>query len=140
QGHVRVVPNAALGRTAVDVVLHAVAREHPKVAVVELHRERAGELALHLSQHLAEPWLEPDELGGLVELGLRGAPLVGLDHRFQLGIHISTDDRGYSASGSQITLMPAGTRALRARSSAGRICSAGRPAGRSLRAPPPPGH
>ncbi len=88
EGHVRVVPDASFGRAAVDVVLHAVAREHPNVPVVELHRERAGELALDLAEHLAEPRLELDQLGGLVELGLRGAPLVGLDHRFQLsGAH-----------------------------------------------------
>ncbi len=128
------VADAALGRAAVDVVLHPVAREHPQVTVVELHREIAGELALDLAQHLAEPRLEPDQLGGFVELGLCGAPFVGFDDGFQLGgAHINTDDRGYSASGSQITLMQAGTPAMKARSSAGRICS-----GRSTIWPKPP--
>src|SRR5579859_5480227 len=133
QGDVGVIADAALGRTAVDVVLHSIAREHPDAVVVHAHRERAGELALDLAQHLAEPGLELDDLRGLVELRLRGAPFVGLDHRFECRAHSRTDDRGYSALGSQITLTQAGTPALKARSSAGRMSW-----GRSTNSPWPP--
>src|SRR5205807_9720822 len=121
---VGVVANAALGGSAVDVVLHAVTRENACVAVVELDRKVTGELALNLAQDLAKPRLQLDQPGRLVELRLGGAPFVRLDTGFQLdGAHISTDDRGYSAVGSQITLTQAGRPDLTARSSAGRIWS-----------------
>src|SRR4029077_3538699 len=123
-----------LGRSAVDVVLHPVAGEHPGVSRVHLHGERARELSLDLAQDLPQPGLQLDDLGGLVKLRLGGPPLVCFDNRFQLGsAHISTDDRGYSAVGSQITLMQAGTPALKARSSAGRMSP-----GRSTSSPYPP--
>jgi hypothetical protein len=44
-----VVADAPLGRASVDVVLDAVAREDPRVPVVELDREMARELALDLA-------------------------------------------------------------------------------------------
>src|SRR5438034_2730452 len=62
------------------------------------------------------------------------APPLCFDDGLELcGAHISTDDRGYSASGSQITLMHAGSPDLNARSSAGRISD-----GRSTNSPYPP--
>ena len=53
QGDVGVVADAALGRAAADVVLHAVAGEDLHRAVVHAHREVDGELALGLAQNLA---------------------------------------------------------------------------------------
>src|SRR5207237_3929012 len=103
-------------RAAVDVVLHAVAGEDPRVPVIELDWEVTCELPLDLAQDLSQPGLEPYDLRRLVELRLRGAPFIRLDGGFQLeAAHISTDDRGYSASGSQITLMHSSTPALNAR-------------------------
>src|SRR5581483_2906222 len=133
QRHVRVVADAALGRAAVDVVLDAIAGEHPDARVVEPHRERARELALHLAQDLSQPRLELDDLGGLVELGLGCPPLVGFYDRLGWCAHIRTDDRGYSAAGSQITLRHAGRPLRNARSSAGRMSP-----GRSTISPYPP--
>src|SRR5216683_3139317 len=134
QGDVWVVADAPLRRPAIDVVLHAIAREHAQVVVVHLDGEVAGELALDLAQHLAQPRLELDDLGRGVELRLGGAPFVGLDDRVQLCCaHINTDDRGYSAFGSQITLMQAGRPEAKARSRTGRIWS-----GRSTISPYPP--
>jgi hypothetical protein len=64
-------------------------------------------------------WRPP---GRLIELGLGGAPFIRFNRVFQLGgAHINTDDRGYSAEGSQITLMHAGSPDLNARSRAGLI-------------------
>ena len=123
QRDVGVVANAALGGSAVDVVLHAVTREDACVAVVELDRKVTGELALNLAQDLAKPRLQLDQPCGLIELRLCSAPLVSFNRRLQLDGHISTDDRGYSAAGSQITLTHAGRPDLTARSSAGRIWS-----------------
>ena len=76
---VRVVADASFGGSAVDVVLHPITGEHARMAVVELDREMAGELALHFAKNVPQPWLEPDQLRGLVELRLRGAPFVRLD-------------------------------------------------------------
>src|SRR5713226_3533658 len=130
QGDVGVVADAALRWPPVDVVLHAIAGEDAVRAVVHLH----GEVACELAQDLAQPRLEPDQLGRGVELRLRSPPLIRLNDRVQLGrAHINTDDRGYSASGSQITLIHAGTPEAKARSSAGRIWS-----GRSTISPYPP--
>ena len=83
---VGVVANATLGRTAVDVVLHAVAGEDAQVTVVHLHGEVARELALDLAQHLAQPRFELDDFGRRVELRLSGAPFVG----FYDGLQLST--------------------------------------------------
>src|SRR5262249_37610133 len=114
QRHVGVVADAALGRPAVDVVLDAVPGEHLDPAVVHLDREVAGELALPLAQDLPQLGLQADDLRGLVELALRRAPFAGLVAEIQGGrqlfaAHIRTEERGYSAAGSQITLTQAGT-------------------------------
>ncbi len=128
------VADAPLRGPAIDVVLHAVAGEHAQLVVVHLHGEIARELALHLAQHLAQPRLELDDLGGGVELGLGGTPLVRLDDRVKFGgAHSNTDDRGYAARGSQITFTQAGKPEANARSSAGRTWS-----GRSTISPYPP--
>src|SRR5205085_4467687 len=89
QRDVWVIADPTLRRSAVYVVLDAITGEHADALVVQLHREGACELALHLAQDLAEPGLELDELRRLIELGLRGAPFVGLLHgRFQIcGAH-----------------------------------------------------
>src|SRR5712692_9396253 len=130
QRDVGMVADAAFSRPPVDVVLHAIAGEDAMRAVVHLH----GEVARELAQNLTQPRLEPDQLGRGVELRLRSTPFVRLDHRVQLCCaHINTDDRGYSASGSQITLIHAGRPEAKARSSAGRIWS-----GRSTISPYPP--
>ncbi len=62
------VADASLRRPAIDVVLDPIAGEHSQVVVVHLDGEVAGELPLHLPQHLAQPRLELDDLGRGVEL------------------------------------------------------------------------
>src|SRR5207245_851808 len=76
-------------------VLDAIAGEDAMGLVVHLHREVAGELALDLAQHLAQPRLELDDLGRGVELRLGSPPLISLDDRVQLGgAHRATKMQG----------------------------------------------
>ena len=60
---------AALGRSAGNVVLDAVALEYADRAVVALHREVHGVLAMGDSQDRGDIRLEPEMVGGCVELG-----------------------------------------------------------------------
>src|SRR5262252_4650112 len=129
QRHVRVEPDAPLGRTSGDVVLDAVAGENLDPPVVHLNREVAGELALDLAQDLAELRLQPADLRRRIELALGGAPLVGLlpnlDRRgHRLTNQIKAEERGYSAFGSQRTFTQAGTPERNARAIAGPTSSA----------------
>ena len=75
-GHVLVVAEAALGGTAAQVVLDAVAGEHLHVPVVHRHREVDGELAAGLPQDLAQAGIQVEPLGGEIELTLRHRPGV----------------------------------------------------------------
>ena len=67
----RVEAETALGRAAGHVVLDAVAREHADRAVVQLHGEVDRELALWDAQDGAQLLVQPEVLGGCVELGER---------------------------------------------------------------------
>ena len=67
----RVEADAALGRAAGVVVLHAEAAEHLHVAVVHAHRDRELVLAQREAQQLARGRVEVEDVGDLVELGLR---------------------------------------------------------------------
>ena len=70
QAHIGVVADAALGRAAGDVVLHAVAFEDLERAVVHLGGDGDDHLALRAPQHLAESRFELQVVGRLVELHL----------------------------------------------------------------------
>ena len=74
--HVLVIADAALGRAAAEVVLDPIAREDLDRAVVHLHREVDGQLALRLAQNLAQARGELEMLGGQVELALGDVPRV----------------------------------------------------------------
>ena len=71
------VAEAALGRAAREVVLHAVAVEDAERAVVHLDGEVHGKLALAGAQHLAHALVEVQALGRGVELGERRRENVG---------------------------------------------------------------
>ena len=70
------VADAALGRSAADVVLDAMAGEDLDVAVVEGDREVDGELSLRNAQDAAHAVIEVELLGGVVELRLGHGPDV----------------------------------------------------------------
>ena len=67
-----VIPEAALGRAAGDVVLDPVAGEDRDRPVVEGDREVHGPLALRQAEDRANPGVELEVVRGLVELGERG--------------------------------------------------------------------
>ena len=71
---VLVVADAALGRTAAEVVLDAIAGEDLDAAVVHLHREVDDELAPRLAEDLAQSGIEVEPLGGEIELLLGDLP------------------------------------------------------------------
>ena len=79
EADVLVVADAALGRTAAEVVLDAVAGEDLDAAVVHLHREVDDELAARLTEDLAQSGIQVQALGGEVELLLGDLP--GIDRR-----------------------------------------------------------
>src|SRR2546428_8795617 len=66
------------------------------------NREVARELPVHLTQHIAQPRLELDDLGRPVELRLGGAPLVCLYR----GLELSSAHRGVLTSGLMIADIP----------------------------------
>ena len=76
EGHVLVVADAALGRSAGEVVLDPVAGEDLDVPVVHGHREVDGQLALGHAEDVAETGVEVELVGGLVELLLGDGPDV----------------------------------------------------------------
>ena len=73
------VADAALGRTAAEVVLDPIAGEHLDRTVVHLDREVDGELTARLAKDAAEAGVEIQAVGGQVELLLRDMP--GVDRR-----------------------------------------------------------
>ena len=73
---VLVVADAALGRTAAQVVLDAVAGEDLDRPVVHVDREVAGEFAPRLAQDEPHPGVQVEPLGGEIELSLGDFPRV----------------------------------------------------------------
>ena len=71
---VLVVADAALGRPATEVVLDPVAGEDLDRSVVHVDREMDGELAAGLAQDAAHALVEPEAVGGEIELSLRDFP------------------------------------------------------------------
>ena len=76
EAHVLVVADAALGRPAPEVVLDAIAREHPDRAVVHLHGEVDRQLTAGLAQDAAHALVEVEPLGGQIELLLGDRPRI----------------------------------------------------------------
>ena len=66
--HVRVIADAALGRSERDVVLNAIAGEDFDLAVVHLHRTRDDNLPLGVGEDAPDAWLEIEDAGRAVEL------------------------------------------------------------------------
>ena len=73
---VRVIANTALGRTARDVVLHAVAGEHFDTAVVHLDRTRHDDLPFRFGEDVPDAWVEFEDPGSYLEF---------LQHRVEYG-------------------------------------------------------
>ena len=80
------VADAALGRSAAEVVLDAVAGEDLDAAVIHLHREVDDELAARLAQDLAQSRIEIEALRGQIELLLGDGPRIDRRRRL-LGGH-----------------------------------------------------
>src|SRR4029078_635588 len=76
EGHVLVVADTALGRAAAEVVLDSIAGEALDAAVVHVDREVNGELATGLAQDAAHALVQPEALGGEIELLLRDRPRI----------------------------------------------------------------
>ena len=70
----RVKAHAALGRAAGHVVPDAIAGEDAARAIVQLHREVHGDLALGVAQHLAHGRAQVELVGGAVVLVLGDRP------------------------------------------------------------------
>ena len=76
----RMESEAALGRAARDVVLHAIAREDlESIRRRSLHREMDRVLPLRDAQHGTQAGLEGDVIGGGVELRQRGGEAAAPD-------------------------------------------------------------
>ncbi len=73
---VLVVPDAALGGAAAEVVLDAIAGEDLDGSVVHVHREVDRELAARLAQHVAQARVKVEHLGREIELVLGDLPGV----------------------------------------------------------------
>ncbi len=82
EADVLVVANAALGRTATEVVLDAVARVDLDRPVVHLHGEVDDQLAARFAKNAAKAGVEVQALSGEVELLLGDLP--GVDRRGDL--------------------------------------------------------
>src|SRR6266566_1967128 len=76
EADVLVIANAALGRTAAQVVLDPITRIDLDGAVVHLHGEVDDQLAAWLAQDAAQAGVEIESLGGEVELLLGDLPGV----------------------------------------------------------------
>ena len=75
-GHAGVIPDAAFRRTAIDVVVNAVAGEHLDGVVVHQHRKGHGQLALTLAQHPRHVRIKTEHIGRDIELLLGHRPRV----------------------------------------------------------------
>ena len=73
---VLVVADAALGRAAAEVVLHAVAGVDLDGPVVHLDREVDRQLAARLTEHAAKTGVQIEHLGGKVKLVLGDLPRI----------------------------------------------------------------
>ena len=83
--HVRVVADAALGRSERDVVLHAVAGEDLDLAVVHLDRAGDGDLALGMREDFPDAGIETQQPRRAIEL---------LEHRVEDAaacVHVTPD-------------------------------------------------
>ena len=76
EADVLVIPNAALGRTASEVVLDAVARVDLDRPVVHLHREVDDQLAARFAKNATKAGVKVEALRGEVELLLGDLPGV----------------------------------------------------------------
>lgn len=66
--HRGVVPQPALVGPQRVVVLYPVAGEHFDGAIIQLHREVYHDLVVGLAQDLADPGIQPHDIGGALEL------------------------------------------------------------------------
>ena len=89
--HVGMEADAALARSARQVVLHAIAGKHAKGAVVHADGNRNLEHALGLTQIAVERFVQTDQQPDFVELALRHLPnvIARLYGRKILSSHIS---------------------------------------------------
>jgi len=82
EAHVLVIPDAALGRAAAQVVLNPEAGEDLDAAIVHVDGEMDRQLAARLTQDAAQARVELEAVGGEIELLLRDMP--GVDVRSNL--------------------------------------------------------
>ena len=76
--YVRVVPDAALGWSPVDVVVDSKPGEHLDGVVVHEDGKRHRELPFAFAEHPGDVGIQPEDAGGDVELLLSDLPGIGV--------------------------------------------------------------